>query len=234
MSEIKEKLDAEMKTVKSMCECMENAIKTQMDKGLDHVDTHELYKAVDIYKDLSEVKKNIAKTCYYKQIMEAMEESEYGKDYDENGEIRYYRGQPRRANGEFMSRRGGRSGRRGYTDREWENDMPYIRPELYHMYPPYEQWERDMDIENGKMYYTENKGQHGYAPNGQNVQESGSSRAMRKYMEDKMTADGTTKMKDLESYMSELSGDVTKMLANASQGEKDMVKQKMQVLMTKF
>lgn len=228
MSEIKEKLEAEMKTVKSMCECMENAIKTQMDKGLDHVDTHELYEAVDIYKDLSEVKKNIAKTCYYKQIMEAMEESEYGKDYDENGEIRYYRGQPRRSNGEYMSRRGGgRSGRRGY-----DGDMPYIRPELYHMYPPYEDWEREMDIDKGRMYYTDGKSPH-HIPDTPGMSESNSSRAMRKYMDDK-SADNATKMRDLESYMSELSGDVTKMLANASQGEKDMVKQKMQVLMTKF
>lgn len=229
MSEIKEKLDAEMKTVKSMCECMENAIKTQMDKGLDHVDTHELYEAVDIYKDLSEVKKNIAKTCYYKQIMEAMEESEYGEDYDENGEIRYYRGQPRRSNGEYMSRR--RGNRRGYDkmpiDYTKESDW---YDEMY----PYNNY-RDIDRKLGRMYYTdETSGKMNENMQNQNMNESNSSKAMRKYMDDKMTADGATKMKDLEHYMSELSGDVTKMLANASQGEKDMVKQKMQLLMTKF
>ena len=78
MSEIKEKVEAELKTVKALCETMEQAIKTQVDRGLDKVNTHELYEAVDIYKDLSEVKKNIVETCYKMQIMEAMEESESG------------------------------------------------------------------------------------------------------------------------------------------------------------
>ena len=43
MSEIKEKVDSELKIVKSLCETMENAIKKQLDKGLDKVNTHEMY-----------------------------------------------------------------------------------------------------------------------------------------------------------------------------------------------
>lgn len=139
MSEIKEKLESEMKVAKALCETMEHAIKTQIDKGLDKVDTHELYEAVDIYKDLGEVKKNIAETCYYKQLMEAMEKSEYGEDYDEDGPIerRFYRGQPRsKTSGRYMSRN---DGRRSY---------PY-------MYIPDTEWDRDMDRYTGnRMYYS--------------------------------------------------------------------------------
>lgn len=87
MSDIKEKIESELKPIKSMCETMENAIKTQLDKGLDKVNTHEMYEAVDIYKDLSEVKKNIIDGCYKMQIMEAMEESQYGEDYDYRGRM---------------------------------------------------------------------------------------------------------------------------------------------------
>ena len=135
MSEIKEKVESELKTVKSLCETMENAIKTQIDKGLDKVDTHELYEAVDIYKDLGEVKKNIVETCYKMQIMEAMEESEYGEDYDENGQIerRGYNAY-RYANGRYAPK--GRGMRRGY------------------MYPA--EYYRDMDRWDNKMYYSEN------------------------------------------------------------------------------
>lgn len=145
MANIKDKVEAELKTVKSMCETMEQAIKTQLDKGLDKVNTHELYEAVDIYKDLGEVKKNIVETCYKMQIMEAMEESDYGEDYDENGPIeerRFYRGQPRsRTTGRYMSRSDGR--RRGY-------ETPYkYMPEIYSPMTGY----RDMDMMDGRMYY---------------------------------------------------------------------------------
>ena len=141
MSEIKEKVEAELKTVKALCETMEQAIKTQVDRGLDKVNTHELYEAVDIYKDLSEVKKNIVETCAKMQIMEAMEESEYGEDYDEEGPIeeRRFYNMNRYANGRFAPK--GRGSRRGYR----------MTPAMYHKYPA--EYYRDMDMEDGRMYY---------------------------------------------------------------------------------
>lgn len=155
MSEIREKVENELKTVKSLCETMEHAIKTQIDKGLDKVSTHELYEAVDIYKDLSEVKKNIVETCYKMQIMETMEE--YGEDEEEgeDGEMRYYRGQPR-------SSRTGRFMRRG-SRRSYGGDMYPMFPEMY-MYP-----DRDMDRwDKDRMYYAGQGGNSSSSGNSSN------------------------------------------------------------------
>jgi hypothetical protein len=148
MSEIMEKVESELKVVKSMCETMENAIKNQLGKGLDKVNTHEMYEAVDIYKDLSEVKKNIVETCYKKQIMEAMEE--YGEDKeeyeDDYGEVRFYNGQPRsRTSGRYMRRGDGRR-RRSYEEPRYH--MPL---EVYYAYSP--EHLRDMDRDRNIMYY---------------------------------------------------------------------------------
>lgn len=239
MSEIKEKVEGELKTVKSLCETMENAIKTQLDKGLDKVNTHEMYEAVDIYKDLSEVKKNIVETCYKMQIMESMEESEYGEDYDENGEIRYYRGQPRsKTSGRYMSRG---DGRRNY------------------MYP--EEYYRDLDRESMKRMYSTSSTDtsHSYTDgynDGQDIgykkgyeegkrtmprdyREGRSGRNRRTYIETKETKDNSPeskqmKMRELEKYMNELSSDITEMIGDASPEEKNLLKNKLQTLSQKF
>lgn len=142
MADIKEKVENELKTVKSLCETMEHAIKTQIDKGLDNVNTHELYEAVDIYKDLSEVKKNIIEGCYKMQIMEAMEEYGEESEDEEGEEVRFYRGQPRSSRtGRYMRRRSG-------------NRRNFESPIMYHDYDMYPmELYRDMDRWDGKMYY---------------------------------------------------------------------------------
>lgn len=249
MSDIKEKVENELKTVKSLCETMENAIKTQIDKGLDKVDTHELYEAVDIYKDLGEVKKNIVETCYKMQIMEAMEKSEFGEDYDENGQIerRGYNAY-RYADGRYAPK--GRGMRRGY------------------MYPA--EYYRDMDKWDGKMYYSEqdniahsvNTGnatdnyQRGYDEGNRDgyqrgysegQRSSGNSRsgsrydtARRNYEESKAMhntnnpEDKQHKVKMLEKYVNELSNDITSMMADATNEEKTMIKTKLATLANKI
>lgn len=212
MSKIKEKVDAELKTVKSLCETMENAIKTHVDRGLDKVDTHELYEAVDIYKDLSEVKKNVVKTCYYMQIMDAMEESEYGEDYDEDGPVeRKFYDRYRYSNGRFAPK--GRGTRRNYT----------MTPEIYRSFP--EDY-RDMDIDEGRMYYTEPE---------RDVREGASGMLRKTYIESKAMHKGKAEnMKELEKYLQELSKDVSEMLVDASPEEKTLARNKMQVIMQKL
>ena len=247
MSEIKEKVENELKTVKALCETMEHAIKTELDKGLDKVNTHEMYEAVDIFKDLSEVKKNIIEGCYKMQIMEAMEESEYGEDYDENGEIRYYRGQPRsKTSGRFMSRG---DGRRNYR----------MTPEMYREYEP--EYYRDLDRESMKRMYSTsstdtsrsytdgyNDGQDigykkGYEEGKRTMprdyREGRSGRNRRTYIETKETKDNSPeskqmKMRELEKYMNELSSDITEMIGDASPEEKNLLKNKLQTLSQKF
>lgn len=152
------KLEEEAKPIKKMCEKLMDSINYELDKGIENVDTKELGEAIDMVKDLYEAKKEMYEACYYKQIMEAMEESEYGEDYDEYGPMedgrRGYRGQPRSQSGRFMSRGDGRRSNRGRGGRRGYEEPMYFEmtPEMYHMYPP-EYW-RDMDREQmGRMYY---------------------------------------------------------------------------------
>lgn len=66
----------------------------------------EMGEMADMIKDLSEAEKNKWESCYYKSIVEAMEESEYGEDYDYRGRMGY------------QGNRGGRmmGSRMGYND----------------------------------------------------------------------------------------------------------------------
>lgn len=237
------KIDEETKSIKKMCEQLGDSIKHEFDKGIEHINVEEMKEAVDMLKDMYEMKEKIVKACYYKQIMEAMEESEYGEDYDEDGPMdsrKGYRGQPRDSRGRYM--------RRSYT---------HMMPEL----------ERDMDREYGKMYYSGsgsqggqssggmNGGQRGYSDSmqsdsnryyngqqssGRDSREGRSGESRRSYMETKemhksnTAEDKQMKMKELEKYMAELSSDVTEMISDASAEEKSLLKQKMQTLISKI
>ena len=160
------KLEEETKSIKKICEQLGDSIKHEFDKGIENVDTEEMKEAIDMLKDLYEMKKSIFEACYYKQIMEAMEESEYGEDYDEEGPLdegrMYYRGQPRSQSGRFMSRGDGRRNNRGRGSRgrrSYEEMYPMtypMTPEMYHMPMDEWNWDRDMDREGmGRMYYSE-------------------------------------------------------------------------------
>lgn len=234
MSEIKEKVENETKTIKTMYESMENAIKHQIDGGLDKVNTHELYEAIDILKDLSEIKLNCVKAMYKTQIMEAMEDSEYGEDYDENGEIRYYRGQPgSKTSGRFMSRG---DGRRNYR----------MTPEMYREYEP--EYYRDLDRETmRRMYTTSSTGMSntrsysdGYSDGQDEGYQRGFSegsrnrggrydRARRNYEENKQGKNGQSDEKDmrnLETMLNEFEKELSEMLPKMSQQEKNLAKNK--------
>jgi hypothetical protein len=231
----------DIKMMHEMIEKLTECAKYELDKGVENVDTKEMGEVADILKDLSEA-------MYYRTITEAMKESEYGEDYDEYGpmeeERRYYRGQPRsKTSGRYMSRGDGR--RRGY-----EEPIYRMTPEMYRRMPM--EWERDMDREGmGRMYYTDGGntgggstgGTSGYSDGnysgnregGRDRREGRSGMMRRGYMEAKeMGKDKGEKMKELEDYMKELSSDVTEMISDASQEEKTMLKQKMQVLMSKI
>ena len=129
------KLEEEAKPIKKMCEKLMDAVNHELDKGIENIDTKELGEAIDMIKDLYEAKKEMYEACYYKQIMEAMEEH----DFEDEEEImdegrRGYRGQPRSQSGRFMSRgdgrrsNRGRGGRRGYES-PWCN-IKQIGPDI--------------------------------------------------------------------------------------------------------
>ena len=211
-----------------MIEKLTECAKSEMDKkGIEEIDTEEFGKVTDIIKDL-------AKSMYYRTLTEAMKESEYGEDYDEYGAYddgrRGYRGQRRDSRGRYMSRRGRK--RMGYEE-PWDEVFDYNEIERM----------RDMDRPYGRMYYTEtsdmgtmNRGSvdNRNTSNGSSTN-SRYENARRGYEEKKtMGADKQEKMKSLEEYMKELSTDVTEMISDASPEEKTMLKQKMQVLMSKI
>ena len=210
-------------------------------KGIDNIEGQDLVELgmwTDIIKDL---------VCYDKdkKIIEAMDEAEDSEeamkyiemyeDYPRKG----YRGQPRDSKGRYMSRR-------GYESR--------MMPEMYD-YSDME-YVRDMDRDYGKMYYTDgmngssrggsssgmsNGGSRGYSQGGnRDSREGRSGQSRRSYMESKeMHKDNSPeskqhKMKELETYMKDLSEDVTEMIGDMSQEEKTMLKNKMQVLMQKI
>ena len=201
----------DIKRMHEMIETLTEVAKCEIDKGIENVDTKEMGEVADIIKDLSEA-------MYYRTITVAMEDSEYGVDYDWEGR-KGYRGQMRDSKGRYMSRR------RGYMpmmhDYDWDNM----------------QMDRDMDREHGKMYYTEPMTMHN---DNQPHTESRYDRARRGYEETKsMHKDNSPeskqmKMKSLEDYMKSLAEDVTDMVNDMSPEEKSLMKQKMQVLMQKI
>lgn len=210
----------DIKRMYDMIETLTECAKHEFDKGIENIDTKEMGEVIDMIKDLAEAE-------YYRKISIAMDEAEYGEDYDWEGR-KGYRSQPRsKTSGRYMKRGDGR--RNGYEE------PPYwhMTPEMYREHEP-EYW-RDMDKKTiGKMYYTEpNNGVENN--NMRDTREGRSGVSRRGYMEAKeMNKDKGEKMKDLETYMRDLSSDVTEMISDMSAEEKNMLKSKMQVLMQKI
>jgi hypothetical protein len=211
-----------IKNIHCIIEKLAETTKVELDKGIENVDTKEMGEVADIIKDLAEAE-------YYAKISKAMDEAEYGEDYDYMGAYdehsrKGYRGQPRDSKGRYMSRR-------GYESR--------MMPEMYD-YSDMEHM-RDMDRDYGKMYYAD--GMNGSSRSGSSsgmsngnsrgYSESRYDRARRGYEESKAMHKGNTaedkqhKMKELENYMKELSTDVTDMISDMSAEEKSLMKQKM-------
>lgn len=150
-----------IKRIHEMEEKLTEIALCEINKGIECVNTAEMGAVIDMIKDLA---------CAEKEAREAKEmekeeedekkENEYflkmlKEEYgEEEGEKRFYSGQPRsRTSGRFMRRGDGRrsnSGRRGY-----EEMMPmdyHMDIEDYKMYPA-EYW-RDVDRASGRMYFS--------------------------------------------------------------------------------
>lgn len=223
-----------------MIEKLSEVAKCELDKGIENVDTKEMGEVAEIIKELSEAE-------YYAKISKAMDEAEYGEDYDYMGaydehERKGYRGQKRDSRGRYMSRR-------GYESRMMP-DMDYDEMERM----------RDMDrMSYGRMGYSGNGSSGGSSMGGsssgmssgsmgsQGGSNSGSSgysesrydRARRGYEETKsMHKDNSSeskqmKMKSLEDYTKELASDITDMVQDMSAEEKNLLRTKLQTLAQK-
>lgn len=224
-----------IKNIHSMIEKLSECAKVELDKGIEKIDTEEMSKAAEIIKELAEAE-------YYATITKAMEESEYGEDYDEEGPMddgrRGYRGQPRsKTSGRYMSRGDGRRsnrGRRGYEE-PW--DEMYDEMEYY----------RDMDRSGmNRMYYSGGgsssgggSGMSGGSSGGSEGNRGGGNsryeNARRGYEEKKtMGADKQEKMKSLEEYMKTIAEELTQAVEGASPEERAMIKSKLNTVATKM
>nr|DAZ69848.1 MAG TPA: hypothetical protein [Caudoviricetes sp.] len=212
--------------IHKMIECLTEKTLCELDKGVENVNTEEMGEAVDMIKDLCEAE---YKAVIVKSMKKAdEEEEEYNKEllralkdeYGEEGGRRYY-DEYRYANGKFAPK--GRGIRRGYTD-----------PPYYHMPVNYNDMEymRDMDKDRGKMYYSE--------PIAPHVSESNYDRAKRHYTETKemhkgaSTEDKEHKMKALDMYIRELSGDISELLNDMTPDERNLLRTKMSNLASKL
>lgn len=183
--------------------------------NLQCVDAKELGEVIDIIKDLEEAK-------YYCTITKAMEEKA-----EQPSQISYYfqESNPRRLEPYYMDR------------------------------------ERDMDRYNNRMYYSSgssgnsSSSSSGSSGSGGRMGSAGGrggsayywdesmmddkygrSPSQRKmYMESKHNhKDQQTQMRELEKYMTELSGDITEMINGATPEEKQMLQQKLNTLANKI
>lgn len=230
----------DIKMMHNMIEKLTKCAEMEFEKGVENVDTKEMGEVVDIIKDLAEA-------MYYRTLVVAMEDSEYGEDYDEYGPMedgrRGYRGQPRsKTSGRYMSRGDGRRsnrGRRGYDEPMGDYEMT---PEMYKMYSP--EYYRDMDRMDGKMYYSGGSSSGGNSSSGMSSQggsmggqqTSRTENARRGYVEAKemhkgnSAEDKETKRKELDKWMTEFSSDVKQMVGEMSPEEKTVLKAKLQNL----
>ena len=111
-------------------------------------------------------------------------------------------------------------------------------------------YNRDMDKEEGRMYYdnnmggfsgntSSNSGSRHYTeleyPMMRDSREGRSPMSRRTYMESKeMHQPKTTQMKELEKYLQELSSDIVEMIQGASPEEKQLLKSKLTTLISKI
>lgn len=204
-----------MEQLKNIKQCLVSAVQTQLG-DLKHADVHELGEAIDMIKDLEE-------SLYYCSIVEAMEktqEKENNMNVNYYMEPMYYRGQPRDSMGRYTT-----DGRRNYGETMYydggsgsssgnsgSSGSRYYVP--YMEYAPYmmrdSKWRDD--------YFGD---------------KSGMSRRM--YMEGKQYhGDDQQSMKELEHYIKDLGEDLTDMIKESSQEEKQVLSTKLQQLATKI
>jgi hypothetical protein len=222
-----EVIEMDIKRMHCMIEKLSECAKSEMESGIENVDTCEMGKVVDMMKDLSEA-------MYYRTLTKAMDESNLEETlemFERYGDGRRFYDKYRYADGRFAPKGRG-TYRRGY-------DEPYyhMTPEMYREHDP--EWYRDMDKHrDGLMYYTDTGMDKNMKMRDSREGRSGMSRMS--YMESKemhkadTPADKQYKMKELEKYMGELSKDITEMIADSSQEEKNLLKTKMQTLLQKF
>lgn len=203
----------DIKRMHSMIEKLTEVACCEFDKGIENINVEEMGEATDMMKDLAEA-------MYYRTLTKVMDESDSEEILammERHGDRRHY-DHYRYADGRFAPK--GRGTRRGYDE-----------PPYYHMDP---EWDRDMDRHDGKMHYTDT------GMNRTEMKESNYDRAKRHYTETKdmhkadTPEDKQKKMESLDSYMKEITGDVTKLMHDMTAEEKNLLRNKLSTLVSKI
>ena len=234
------------KFAKQIMECVKAKVEGI---GIDNIENQNLEEL----KMWTEIAKNIV--CYDKdyKIVEAMEESENNDNmraiemYEDYPERRYYDNYRYKTSGRFAPK-----GKGSYMPRRGYEEPPYnhMNPEMYREHDP-EYW-RDMDRDVGIMYYS---GKDAFNPRPGAIERANARRfygiehdamdgkswqSRKSYMEAKQLHKSNTpedkqrKLKELEAYMNELSGDITEMIVDSTPEEKTMLKSKLTTLVQKL
>ena len=173
---------------------------------IHNADYHELGAAMDMIKDLAE-------TIYYCTITEAMEKSE---KEGQHKEPRYYEYIP--MHDTTMDKRD--------IDRRY--GRMYYDPAMDYNYPKYYGENTSDNGNRTSMNYTPSVEMRDY-------REGRSPMSRKMYMESKeLHQPKEKKMKELETYMKELSEDVTEMIEGASPEEKQLLHNKIATLANKI
>ena len=209
-------------------ECVKTKVEAM---GIDNIEGQHLEEL----EKWTEIAKNIV--CYDKEynIVEAMKEAENEDNiraiemYEDYPERRYYDNYRYKTSGRFAPK-----GKGSYMPRRGYEEPPYyhMNPDMYREYTP--EYYRDVDRENGRLYYTETGNMNNVSnQNMRDYREGRSGMSRRGYMESKeqhksnSQEDKQKKMLELEKYVDDLSNDVKEMIMDSTQEEKSMLKQKL-------
>jgi hypothetical protein len=222
----------DIKRMHDMIEKLSECAKSEFDKGIENVNTDEMGKVTDMLKDLAEA-------MYYRTLTNIMEESDV-EDALGMLDRRFYDDYRYKTTGRYAPKgRGSYVGRRGYEEPPY---MHMMNREDLQDWDSMSERERMRDLDRasrGRMYYTETESMR--KDGSMRDSREGKAGMMRKgYMETKEMHKGTTpqdkeaNMHSLETYLKELSEDLTGLLAYMTPEERQMAKTKITTLAAKM
>ena len=222
----------DIKRMHDMIEKLSECAKSEFDKGIESVNTDEMGKVTDMLKDLAEA-------MYYRTLTNIMEEYDI-EDVQGMLDRRFYDDYRYKTTGRYAPKgRGSYVGRRGYEEPPY---MHMMNMEDLQDWDSMSERERMRDLDRasrGRMYYTETEPIH--KDGGMSDSREGKAGMMRKgYMETKEMHKGTTpqdkeaNMHSLESYLKELSEDLTELLPYMIPEERQMAKTRITTLAAKM
>lgn len=222
----------DIKRMHDIIEKLSECAKSEFDKGIENVNTDEMGKVTDMLKDLAEA-------MYYRTLTNIMKESDV-EDALGMLDRRFYDDYRYKTTGRFAPKgRGSYVGRRGYEEPPY---MHMMNREDLQDWDSMSERERMRDLDRasrGRMYYTETEPMR--KDGSMRDSREGKAGMMRKgYMETKEMHKGTTpqdkeaNMHSLESYLKELSEDLTGLLADMTPEERQMAKTKITTLAAKM